>query len=325
MATELRTNKSLQHLFRFYDWFMTHTGLFEVKKKIKHHFYLRRLVREDAALKRQVAQKIEQLPHDMLQRKDDATDVIVSLTSYGKRVTDSVPYAVYSIFTQSVLPNRIVLWLDDEHWNDDNLPYLLKRLKQSGLEIYYCKDIRSYKKLIPSLEMFPDNPIVVIDDDFYYNHDFVKWMVDAYNNSDKRTVFATWGCIVGKKDGKYLPYSQWKDCEFGDANSEYSLFGGGSIYPPHVFDEDVSNEKLFMDLCPTADDIWFWVQEKRMGVKTQLTEKHGYGLHRLVDRITAFDIEGGGGLTAINVLGGKNDEQLKKALEYYHLGEIIES
>ncbi len=316
----------MQPLFRLYDWFMTHTGLFEVKKKIKHYFYLRRLVREDAALKRQVAQKIEQLPHDMLQRKDDATDVIVSLTSYGKRVTDSVPYAIYSVFAQSVLPNRIVLWLDDEHWNDDNLPYLLKRLKQSGLEIYYCKDIRSYKKLIPSLKMFPDNYIVVIDDDFYYNKDFVKWMKDAYNNSDKRTVFATWGCIVGKKDGKYLPYSQWKDCLYGDANSEYSLFGGGGGgYSPKIFDKEIFREDLFMTLCPTADDIWFWIQEKRMGVKTQLTEKHGYGLHRLVDRITAFDIEGGGGLTAINVLGGKNDEQLKKALEYYHLGEIIES
>lgn len=324
MATELRTNKSLQPIFRFYDWFMSNTGLFEVKKKIKHHFFLRRLFKEDTALKRQVAQKIEHLQHNMLQRKNDETDVIVSLTSYGKRVADSVPYAIYSIFTQSVLPNRIVLWLDDVHWNDDNLPYLLKQLKQSGLEIYYYKDIRSYKKLIPSLKMFPDNYIVVIDDDFYYNNNFVKWMVDAYNNSDKHCVFATWGCIVEKKDGKYLPYTQWRDCIYGDENSEYSLFGGGGGYPPHIFDNEILREDIFMRLCPTADDLWFWVQEKRMGVKTQLTEIHGYGLHRPIDRIYDYDVTGDGCLTTINGVNGQNDVQFRNLLEYYNLGEIAE-
>lgn len=312
----------MQPLFRLYDWFMMKTGLFALKKKIKHHFFLRSLLKEDAALKRQVAYEIERFPFNMLHRKNDASDVIVSLTSYGKRVTDSVSYAIYSIFTQSMLPNRIVLWLDDEHWNDDNLPYLLKRLKQSGLEIYYCKDIKSYKKLIPSLKMFPDNYIIVIDDDFYYNHNFVKWMVEAYRNSDKHTVFATWGCIVGKENGKYLPYTQWKDCQYGDENSEYSLYGGGGGYPPHIFDDEILREDIFMKLSPTADDIWFWIQEKRMGVKTRLTTNHGYGLHRLVDRISAYDTSGA--LTAINDIGGQNDVQLRKLLDYYHLGEMIE-
>ena len=246
MSTKLRTNKHLKLLFQFYDWFMRITGLFSLKKKVKKYFFLRRLVREDAELKREIAAKIDGLPSDMLYHKGDSTDVIVSLTSYGDRVTDSAPYAIYSIFTQSVLPNRVVLWLDNENWNDDNLPYLLKRLKQSGLEVYYCEDIRSYKKLIPSLKMFPDNYIIVIDDDFYYHNDFIKWMVDAYADSDKRTVFATWGCIVGKQEGKYLPYSQWQDCQYGDENSEYSLFGGAAGYPPHIFDDEIFREDLFM-------------------------------------------------------------------------------
>ncbi len=314
----------MQPLFRLYDWFMTKTGFFALKKRIKHHFFLRGLQKEDAALKRQVAHEIKQLPFNMLHRKNDASDVIVSLTSYGERVTDSVPYAIYSIFTQSVLPNRIVLWLDNENWNDDNLPNLLKRLKKSGLEIYYCEDIRSYKKLIPSLKKFPYNPIITIDDDFYYNKDFVKWMIEAYTESDRRTIFATWGCIVEKMDGKYLPYSHWKDCSFGTENSEYSLFGGGGIYPPNVFDDEIFKSDVFLKLCPTADDIWFWIQEKRMGIKTQLTPCHGYGLHRPIDRIYDYEIAGDGCLSVNNVLNGQNDVQLRKLLEYYHLGEMTE-
>lgn len=322
MATKLRKYKYLNLLFRSYDRFMKHTGLFFLKRKVNKRFFLRKLEQEDAALKRQIAQKIEQLPVDILHRNNDESDVIVSLTSYGRRVIDSAPYAIYSIFTQSALPNRIVLWLDNDNWNEDNLPYLLKRLQKSGLEIYFCSDIKSYKKLIPSLKMFPDNYIVVIDDDFYYNKDFVKWLVDAYNNSDKHTVFATWGRIVGKKGGKFLPYTQWKDCKYGDENSVYSLYGGGAGYPPKIFDEEIFREDIFMKLCPTADDIWFWVQEIRMGVKTRLTTNHGHGLHRPVDRISEYDISGA--LTKINDFGGQNDVQLRNLLEYYHLGEMTE-
>lgn len=294
-------------------------GYYEAKRKSTQRKLFKQLQKEDDALKRDVAAKIEALPENMLHRKNDATDVIVSLTSYGKRVEDAAPYAIYSIFAQSVLPNRIVLWLDKDNWDDDNLPYLLKRLKKAGLEIYYCEDIRSYKKLIPSLKMFPDNPIVVMDDDFYYNVDFVKWMVECYEQSDKRTVFATWGCIPVKENGKYIPYTQWKDCKYGNAQTEYSLFGGGSIYPPHIFDEDVTNEKLFMELCPSADDIWLWAQEKRLGIKTQLSERNGYGLHRPVNRIESYDLSQIGTLFYENCIQGKNDKQLFAVLNHYKL------
>ncbi|MBO5816445.1 MAG: glycosyltransferase [Paludibacteraceae bacterium] len=297
-------------------------GYYRLKDKIKNQKLYNHLRREDKKLKKDIDRKINNLPNDLLGKNNDATDVIVSLTSYGERVLSSVPYAIYSIFNQTKLPNRIVLWLDNEHWNDDNIPKALKRLKQSGLEIYYCDDIRSYKKLIPSLKMFPDNPIIVIDDDFYYNKNFVNWMVEAYENSDKKTVFATWGCIPQKINGKYIPYSQWKDCRFGNKNSEISLFGGGSIYPPNIFDSEITREDLFMKLCPTADDIWFWAQEKRLGITTKLTDYNGYGLHRPVNMIDTYNINSDS-LFYENCIMGANDTQLENVLSYYNLCESV--
>ena len=294
-------------------------GYYQLKNNVSRHQQFRKLQREDKALKREIVSKIKTLPENMLIKHDDKSDVIVSLTSYGKRVADTAPYAIYSILTQSVLPNRIVLWLDKDHWNDSNLPPLLKCLQKSGLEIYYCEDIRSYKKLLPSLKKFPDNYIIVIDDDFYYHQDFVKWMIDAYEHSDKRTVFATWGCIPEKVNGKYLPYSQWKDCKYGNEQTEYSLFGGGGGYSPKIFDEQIFREDLFIKLCPTADDIWFWAQEKRLGIKTCLTEHHGYGLHRPINRIESYDQTQKGTLFYQNCILGKNDEQLQAIVNYYHL------
>lgn len=320
IAKILRNIALLRPLFSIRDWLMNTTGLFKLKKKLKYRLFLWKLDYEDARLKKDIACCIENLPFGMLKRQNNGNDYIVSLTSYGKRVSTSVPYAIYSLFAQTVLPNRIVLWLDNEHWCDNNLPYLLKRLVKSGLEIYYCEDIRSYKKLIPSLKAFPDNPIIVVDDDFYYNKDFVKWMVDAYEDSNKRTVFGTWGCIPEKMDGKYISYSKWKDCSYGDKDCEISLFGGGgAIYPPHIFDDEVLRRDLFMKLSPTADDLWFWVQEIRNGVSVRLTPVHGYGLHRPVDRRYEYDVTGDGCLTSINVIEGQNDSQFQRLLEYYNL------
>ena len=317
---KLRMNKEVgkeSHLMRIVRRILKKIGFYEKKSAIKQKKYFKKIKKEDARKKKLITKEIEKFPSDMLLRNNDASDFIVSLTSYGNRVADSAPYAIYSMFKQSRLPNRIILWLDKDKYNDQNIPYLLKRLKQSGLEVRYCKDIKSYKKLIPSLEMFPDNPIITIDDDFYYNHDFVKWMVEAYWNSDKKTVFATWGCIPEKREGKYIPYSLWRDCKYGNNYSEYSLFGGGGIYPPHVFDEEIFKEELFTKLCPTADDIWFWVQELRNGIKTSLTKNNGFGLHESVNRINDFTYEGTLFLT--NGIGRKNDEQLKAALEYYKI------
>ena len=31
------------------------------------------------------------------------------------------------------------------------------------------------------------------------------------------------------------------------------------LYPPHALYKDITDEKLFMELAPTNDDVWFWI------------------------------------------------------------------
>ena len=47
--------------------------------------------------------------------KTQDTSVVVSLTSYGKRVKGSAVFTVYSLVRQTVRPERIVLWLSLIH------------------------------------------------------------------------------------------------------------------------------------------------------------------------------------------------------------------
>lgn len=95
-------------------------------------------------------------------------ELIVSLTSYGCRV-NSVALTIESIFQQTVKPNRIILWLSsDEFLCLEDLPYSLRKLQERGLDILFCEDIRSFKKLIPTIKLYPEADILTIDDDVLY-------------------------------------------------------------------------------------------------------------------------------------------------------------
>ncbi|MCR5298058.1 MAG: glycosyltransferase [Paludibacteraceae bacterium] len=300
--------------------FMIRTGWYARIAKWKLRRYFHQLQKKDARKKREVARLIQSLPKDMLKRNGDASDVIVSLTSYGKRVTDAVPYAVYSLFQQSELPNRIVLFLDERKWNEGNIPSLLKRLQQSGLEIVYGEDVRSYTKLLPALKLFPDNPIITVDDDLYYDKEVVALLKREYEHSDKKTPIALHGNIAVRRNGKYVPYSEWPDCAYGDETCDYSLYGvHGAIYPPHIFDEEVFNKEVFLKLAPYADDIWFWIQEKRLGIRTKVVRSFNSHRNVSVNRIEEMDFSQTGTLFFQNVVSGRNDEQLEKLLNHYQM------
>lgn len=43
--------------------------------------------------------------------------------------------------------------------------------------------------------------ILTLDDDMYYHKDYMMWMINAYEKSDKKTVLGQWGYIPTKKMG----------------------------------------------------------------------------------------------------------------------------
>ena len=73
--------------------------------------------------------------------------VIVSLTSYRERFKD-FPKTLYSLLNQSLKPDRIILWLDEESECLNSLPYEITCFIKNGLEIRFRKDIGPYTKAI---------------------------------------------------------------------------------------------------------------------------------------------------------------------------------
>lgn len=278
---------------------------------------------KDAARKIEVEKAIEALPPNMLMRKNNASDIVVSLTSHKRRVLDSAPYAIYSMFTQTVLPNRVVLFINKEHWNNDNLPPIIKRLMLSGLEVEFCEDVRSHTKLIPALQKFPENPIITIDDDIYYNEKTIKELLDAYKLSDGKTVICHQGCYPQKRNGVFLPYSDWETSKYkGRDKTKTSLtvsaYGvSGVIYPPKVFSQEVFNKDVFLKIAPHTDDIWFWIMQYKSGIKVEIVENSSQEENTSVNYAEYINPDGSLALYFENCFNGRNDKELKALLEYY--------
>ena len=125
-------------------------------------------------------------------------DVVVSLTTFGNRI-HNVHLAIESIMQGTVKPNKIVLWLAEDEFKNKNLPKTLQLQQERGLEIEYCQDLRSYKKLIPSLSKYSDSCIITIDDDAMYEYDLIERLINTHiDNPDKICACRMHRIVLGK-------------------------------------------------------------------------------------------------------------------------------
>lgn len=193
-------------------------------------------------------------------------EIIVSLTSYGRRVK-SVYLTIESLMQQTMPANRIILWLSDEI-QAKPLPKALQLQMRRGLEVRYCKDIRSYKKLIPALKAFPEATIITVDDDVLYDCDALENMIVPHLLNPKAIYANRMRWMEKSKNGKLESYREWKILQYKSDNPSRQHFAtgvGGILYPPHALDPEVMNESVFMDICMHCDDVWFYAMAIKAG------------------------------------------------------------
>ena len=203
--------------------------------------------------------------HKHIQHKymnSDTKQIIVSLTSFP----EAIPYAIQSIksvLNGVVLPDKIMLYLTASQFPDKTIPSDLEQLTKNPLfEIrFYNENIRSYTKLIPALNDFPNDIIVTIDDDILYNPKMLQGLLRLHKKYPE--------AIIGHRVRHYkpnTPYRSWKRYK----EHRYILKSlkprfiniqtgvGGVLYPPKSLDNKMLDSDTFMKLAPTVDDIWFW-------------------------------------------------------------------
>lgn len=220
-------------------------------------------------------------------RKEDEELVIVSLTSFPERI-NTVVKTLKTLLTQTMKPDKVILWLAQEQFpgGEGDLPQELLELRNFGLTIDWCEDIRSYKKILPTLKKYPSAVIITTDDDIYYASDTVETLYKSY--LEHKTEVQAHRCDVLRVEQGKIVWAKTRelylDKNRGKASFKNRLTGYGAVlYPPGCFYQDVCNEELIKKLLPTHDDIWLWAMTVLNGYKTRLVKGYSESIDYVED------------------------------------------
>lgn len=220
-----------------------------------------------------------QFRHDALFLKEPGTGndksetIIVSLTTFRPRI-NSVYLTIESLLQQSLKPDRIQLWLSKDEFSPEDIPEILKRQQERGLEICYCpENLGPYKKFYYSMTQNPGSIIITVDDDTIYPINTIDLLYREHIKNPQTIICHRAHKIKFNKRGQILPYKQWDRATNDDTTSLLitPTGVGGVLYFPGCLSNDAFDKDVFLKICPDADDIWLKAMSLKKGTPCKKT------------------------------------------------------
>jgi hypothetical protein len=266
---------------------------------------IRRLIRNNAT--RRLPKYFAKHPADI--SKTRSINVIVSFTSFPARI-GYVYMTVESLLRQTVLPEKIILWLSREQFpTEETVPGRLRQLENEVFQIRYVDgDIKSHKKYYYAFKEFPEKTVITTDDDIVYPPYLIEKLLDVASKYPN--------CIVANTAKKLSytnnvlnGYKQWSLGKPFDLVDNVQIGAGGVLYPPNSLFNDCQNLELSQKLAPSVDDLWLNAMARLQGTSIVKTDYNKLLLPVIIPNNQT--------LTSINVGQSKNDLQLKQIRAYY--------
>ena len=223
-----------------------------------------------------------------------------------------VCYSIYSILRQTLQPKRIILWLAEDEWTEDTLPKKVAELKKFGVEIRFCENMRSYKKLLPTLQLLPDEDIITVDDDALYPAFLVQQLYSEHLAHPKDIIA---GIAAAPQPDQ--PYNLWQNTPGGtEGLSLFPTGVGGILYPAHSLKKEMMDYAIAKQYAPFADDVWFWAA----GMIQNTIKRRIERTYNCVSFDSIYQyFHSGSALQHSNVKGNgilTNDEQIAATMQY---------
>ena len=231
-------------------------------------------------------------------------DTVISLTTYGKRLSTAV-YAIAPLLVGTVrLP--VILWLDAEDFNGP-WPPRLKRLVQRGLDVR-CSDGKygPHTKYYGTFQEFAGKGVrvITVDDDMMYPRWFVEKLLNAADASP-RNVVAYRAHTITMNETALAPYRLWTATFTTDPSFRHFATGvSGVIYPASMVEFVAARGKEFQGKAPLADDVWLNHCALRSGHRVRQVFPHPR-------EFSIIPMSQRQALVRSNQWGGGNDVQLE--------------
>jgi hypothetical protein len=177
--------------------------------------------------------------------------IVVTLTSYPDRI-NSVKYVLESLFRQTILPDRIILYLSSNQFADITKIYdKFKKYSKCGFELIFVDgDLGPHKKYFYAFQSFPISKVITVDDDIIYGKDFIEMFISEKSGC---SVIANICCDYCLED------DQGKLCEY-----KIPIGAGGVMYNLAQMNlSGLLEKKLIIDNCLFQDDFWLYFNNIR--------------------------------------------------------------
>lgn len=188
--------------------------------------------------------------------------IVVSMTSFPERIS-FVPRVIQTILSQTYRADTIVLWLAEEQFpgKESNLPASVISLINKGiLTVRWCDNLMAHKKYFYAFQEYEDSLVVTIDDDILYPNDMLRKLWESYLLYPNAVSAMRCHLVVVDEKGMVLPYKSWimetDACIYQPSMQLMATGGGGTLYPPKIFDDIFFDKDAIMECCPLADDLW---------------------------------------------------------------------
>lgn len=244
-----------------------------------------------------------------------APEIILSMTSYPPRIA-SVHIALESLFNQTRKADKIFLWLSKDEFPNGkkDLPKDLLAYTSTGLEIVWCDgNMKSHKKYLYAMRQFPEALIITVDDDLIYEDSMVDTLFKSYLRYPEAVSAIRTHLMIENEVGCIKSYSEWKKEYSGILNRPsmqlFATSGAGTLFPPHVMDEELFNEEAIRKCTIYADDLWLKIMQVICGTPVVLAQKNK-ALRYIPDTQS-------NSLWKINGSKNRNDIQLSNILKYF--------
>lgn len=253
--------------------------------------------------------KLLSIPVSKLNNRANIVPVIVSLTTIESRL-NKVHITLRSVMNQTVKPEKIVLWITEADRN--KIPKSLEILTGDLLEIKFTKHTSSHKKLLPSLELFPNKVIITCDDDLIYESQWLEKLYETHLKYPKDIICNKARQIAIDENNTTLDYKFWRYTNENNPKKNLAIGEGGILYPPGALNSQITDYEMALKLAPKNDDLWF----KAMALLNNTTVRLSENPSKIFIPIPGTQKIS---LKKINVVKNFNVDQWNDLTEYFNL------